>query len=82
MTRPDARIRVLDLGADWQPGASGDGTALSEVVVAPVDPRDRAGDGATPRARRKAREQQDRFEAIEARRRERLARSNREGSVP
>ena len=85
MTPLDTRVRRLDLGADWKLGASGPTTALSNLVVPPVEAQDREADEVgkqTPRARRKASKRNAKFEAAEARHRGRLARANGDESVP
>ncbi|MGC4892307.1 ATP/GTP-binding protein [Micromonospora sp. DT31] len=77
--------RVLDLGAGWPRRASGPGTAMSGLVVPDVDEQDREPDemGAqTTRAMRRAQRQRARDEAAEQRHRRRLARANRDDSVP
>lgn len=75
----------LDLAAGWPRGASGRVTALSDLVVPPEDEQDRELDETgpqTPRALRKARRRRAQEEAAERRIVARLARANRDESVP
>jgi hypothetical protein len=77
--------RTLDLGAGWPRGWSGPTTALSDVVVPPEDAQEREPDEAgkqTPRAQQKARRRRAQAEAAEQRHLERLAKVNRDESVP
>ena len=85
MTAPSTRVRVVDLGAGWERGASGSDTAFSGLVVPPAEAQDREADEVgkqTPPARRKANKQLAKVHAAEKRHRDRLARANRDDSVP
>lgn len=76
---------LSELGAGWPRGASGPTTALSDLVVPPQEAQDRELDETgpqTPRALRRARRQRAQEEAAEQRYLRRLARANREDSVP
>ncbi|WP_405089944.1 ATP/GTP-binding protein [Micromonospora sp. NBC_01392] len=77
--------RVLDLGAGWPRGTSGPVTAMSGLVVPPVEAQDREPDETgeqTPRALRRARRRRAAEEAAEHRYRQRLARMDRVDAVP
>lgn len=85
MTAADARLRVLDLGADWKHGASGSTNALSGLVTPAPESQAREADetaGQTPGARRKHAKRQARALLVEERRKERAAKNNRADSVP
>ncbi|MEV6814604.1 ATP/GTP-binding protein [Micromonospora sp. NPDC051296] len=78
-------IRLLDLGAGWPRNAAGPATAMSDLVVPAAEAQDREPDETgrqTPRALRRARRRQAQEEAAEQRYLRRLARANRDDSVP
>jgi hypothetical protein len=84
--RDDAtQVRLPDFAAGWPAGASGATTAMSDLVVPPEEAQDREIDETgkqTRRALRRARRRREREEAAEWRYRQRLARANRDDSVP
>ncbi|WP_432838991.1 ATP/GTP-binding protein [Dactylosporangium sp. CA-092794] len=85
MNGTGTKLRVLDLGEQWRRGASGRRTALTGLVVPPIErqPRERDETGKqTPRARKKARKRAAEFEAAEARYLARMTKASRDGSIP
>ncbi|MEV6343978.1 ATP/GTP-binding protein [Actinoplanes sp. NPDC051851] len=82
---PEARLRDVDLGAGWPRGFSGSANALSGLVVPDLDSQYREVDETGPttaRAMKKRRKLEEQALLLEKRHMQRMAKLNREESVP